>query len=757
MAGIVLPWAAAAIALAAIDAAVKEGERLPPPLPASVAATEFSAARAREHLEVLAGEIGERVTGSEANAAAARYLMERIEAIPGARLEVQHARGIRRGTDRATIYGVRNVLARVDGARTDEAVLVSTHYDTKTAGPGAGDAATPVAVALEVLGAVAASPRPARSVIFLFNDGEELGLFGADAFLQHPWAAHVRTFLNLESAGPGGRPVLFQIGPGNAWLASLWASEAPYPRGSVLAQDVFESGAIPSDTDFRVYRDDGGLRGIDFALYEDGWRYHTPLDTPEAVASGSIQVMGANALAMVRALATRPELPRDVLSPAVYYAVLGRTMIAMPRSLFRLISIALVLAALAMAAVVAVRRRIGVLRVVAGAILAIFGMALPLGVAVGLGWAAPALGRMHRWYASPEPAVLAWTAGAIGGLILAGGLASAVLRNASRQQAQAALLIGASLLWAAIVVAGTWLGLGSTWIAVWWLAAVLLALFGSAFVPRAGGAVTFLAILAPLALSVEVTRMFLAAFIPISGRMLLTIPFDPVLAALASIPVATVGPLAVAWLQGVRGRTFAGSIAFGFALTALTISIVQFPYSAERPQRVALRHEIEGERSWIAWQLFDQLGVHRPYRRLFGDAAPLRVDATVFATPASPPVEEPPAVHSNVLESAEGRKLLLEFGAGDWYEAVVRLPAGGYSSWTAWTADERFAGTERRIRLVNTSAILEIELTGSDTGEALVTLRSNRTTPALDRVVRSLPAWAAADPIVVRRIHVPTK
>lgn len=46
--------------------------------------------------------------------------------------------------------------------------------------------------------------RPKRDVIFNINNGEEDGLNGAHAFLEHPWSALPTVFLNLEGAGSGG-------------------------------------------------------------------------------------------------------------------------------------------------------------------------------------------------------------------------------------------------------------------------------------------------------------------------------------------------------------------------------------------------------------------------------------------------------------------------------------------------------------------------------------------------------------------------
>ena len=50
-------------------------------------------------------------------------------------------------------------------------------------------------------------------------------------------------------------------GPENPWMIQLYSDSVPHPFGSVVGQEVFESGIIPSDTDYRIFRDYGGLPG----------------------------------------------------------------------------------------------------------------------------------------------------------------------------------------------------------------------------------------------------------------------------------------------------------------------------------------------------------------------------------------------------------------------------------------------------------------------------------------------------------------
>ena len=54
---------------------------------------------------------------------------------------------------------------------------------------------------------------------------------------------------------------MFQAGPDHPWLIRTYAEAAPYPYAQALGQEVFQSGLIPSDTDFRIYRDFGNIPG----------------------------------------------------------------------------------------------------------------------------------------------------------------------------------------------------------------------------------------------------------------------------------------------------------------------------------------------------------------------------------------------------------------------------------------------------------------------------------------------------------------
>lgn len=78
---------------------------------------------------------------------------------------------------------------------------------------------------------------------------------------QHRWAADVRAVMNLDSAGIGGRELMFRTTPNNYWMLKYYKENAIHPTATVLIDELFDMGIIPSDSDFRIFRDYGHIPG----------------------------------------------------------------------------------------------------------------------------------------------------------------------------------------------------------------------------------------------------------------------------------------------------------------------------------------------------------------------------------------------------------------------------------------------------------------------------------------------------------------
>ncbi|RXN37029.1 endoplasmic reticulum metallopeptidase 1 [Labeo rohita] len=188
---------------------------------------------------------------------------------------------------------------------------------------------------LEVLHSLANLSTPLiHGVIFLFNGAEENILQASHGFItQHPWAQQVRAFVNLEASGVGGKELVFQTGPENPWLVQAYVRAAVHPFASVVGQDIFQSGLIPSDTDFCIFRDFGNIPGIDLAFIENGFLYHTKYDTPDRIHINSIQRAGDNILSVLKHLVMSDELAdfsEYRHGNMVFFDMLGLMMVAYP-------------------------------------------------------------------------------------------------------------------------------------------------------------------------------------------------------------------------------------------------------------------------------------------------------------------------------------------------------------------------------------------------------------------------------------------
>lgn len=141
--------------------------------------------------------------------------------------------------------------------------------------------------------------QPKRGLLLLFNNGEEDGLLGAKAFANSPLFSFPTTFVNLEGAGAGGRAVLFRSSDEQVTKAY---QKAPHPFGLVVASDGFSMGLVKSQTDFVVWDDIFGQRGLDIAFYRPRPRYHTDQDDTRHASPASLWHMLSNSIAAIKSL-----------------------------------------------------------------------------------------------------------------------------------------------------------------------------------------------------------------------------------------------------------------------------------------------------------------------------------------------------------------------------------------------------------------------------------------------------------------------
>ncbi|KAJ1299562.1 hypothetical protein OPQ81_011969 [Rhizoctonia solani] len=312
---------------------------------------QLSESQILSHARVLSEDIGFRTVGTKEHAMGDAWLLDQVnklrdqckEAVgrtPGRKLECEVWRQQGSGTHRFDMMNKRvdknyvdlsNIIVRVSDGTPEgkrHAVLVNSHLDSTLPSPGAADDAISVGVMLECIRVLTQTPdwQPVHSIIFLFNNAEESLQDGSHLYATQHFTAHtVRAMINLEAAGSTGPELLFQATSEEMIEAY---SHVPRPFGTVLANDVFSSGIIMSDTDFRQFQEYQNLTGLDMAIVGNSYLYHTRRDLVENIEPGAAQHMAENTLALLTHLSSSesplPTLQTYTPPATAYFSLLSR-------------------------------------------------------------------------------------------------------------------------------------------------------------------------------------------------------------------------------------------------------------------------------------------------------------------------------------------------------------------------------------------------------------------------------------------------
>ncbi len=607
---------AALALLAAFVAAAALRYRPPPPRAGDARPRQFSAVRAREVLRAIGGDGQPHPTGSAAAAAVRQRIAAELERL-GHRPEVQE--GFACGPV-GICARVTNLLARIEGRRPGKAVLLSVHYDSVPAGPGASDDGVGVAAALEIARALKADPAPPNPIVLLFNEGEEDDLLGAEAFVAgHPWAKEIGAVVNLEARGTAGPSLMFETSDGSGWLIDLFARSVARPASNSIYYTIYK--LLPNDTDLTVYKR-SGLFGLNFAFIAGEARYHTPRDDFAHADPGSLQHHGDNALAMVRALA-QADLDSPPRGERVFFDLLAFRVVRMP-----------------------------------------LGWMPVLAMAAALLWLAGVVRAVRR--GELRPAALAWGFGAF----LLGGAATGaaacvlllVLRAAgavpypfvAHPAAARAAFLALPLLgsWFAVLWPGRRAGAAGLWWGTWagWAVAGLATSLASP-------GVSYPFVLPCLAagfcgLATAAHARWLPLLLPAGVAAVLWCPvawllYDalgvPILPASSALLALVLGAAAPAWLEA--GARLRGALAFGTGAVVVTLAVAAValpPFSADNPRKLNLWYRLDVDAQQARWlasastgPLPAQLAAAGPFDPKPGSALEWAPRLLAYAAPAA--------------------------------------------------------------------------------------------------------------------------
>lgn len=255
-----------------------------------MAESAFSTDRALVHVKNISKQ--PHAVGFTGHAAVRAYILSELRKIG---LEPSLQEGYTAG-DWGNLSKAMNIMGRIKGSTDGKALLLLSHYDSSPhSSLGASDAGSGVATILEGLRAfLSQNKTPKNDIIVLFTDAEELGLNGADLFVnQHPWAKEVGLVLNFEARGSGGPGfMLLETNRGNAKLISEFTKANPeFPVGNSLAYSIYKM--LPNDTDLTIFREDRDIEGFNFAFIDDHFDYHTAMDNYERLDRKTLAHQGS--------------------------------------------------------------------------------------------------------------------------------------------------------------------------------------------------------------------------------------------------------------------------------------------------------------------------------------------------------------------------------------------------------------------------------------------------------------------------------
>jgi len=571
--------------------------RLQPPAPKGADADpgDFSAQRAYTILQELLVEDEPHPTGSQANERVIQRLIAQFEKL-GYEVQVQETVVCKRESGLESICApVKNILTRLPGEPGNPAVMLVSHHDSQDAAPGAADDSSSVVAMLEIARILKDEALLRNPVFFLITDAEEIGLMGAQGFVdEHPWAQEVGVVINLEARGTSGLSLMFETSDGNAWLVDAFASSADRPVTNSLMYEAYK--LLPNDTDFTVFKE-AGIAGLNFAYIGHSSHYHTPLDKLANLDLRSLQHHGDNALAVTRQLAM-VDLSNPPPSNAGYLDILGFGVVRWPEA-WTIPLVALTLILLLISAYLLIRRRtLSIGALLWGVLAALLTLILSILVGIGLTWLISLIaGVSNPWHAYPlATRVAVWAA-----VLLCGGLLAI---GFSRRAGFWGLGLGAWLVWSllTLLLSLTLVGVAAILLLPVLISAILLLVVTISSLADS-----------PLWREIALIVPLIAAgiiFLPLAYLFEIAMGFEmsPAVTLWLALIVSVLSPFFVVpeSQRVIRKRTLFA--AGGMAVIATLVALVLPPYSKDNPQWLNLYHYEDRDLGVAYWTAIPSMG-----------------------------------------------------------------------------------------------------------------------------------------------------
>ncbi|MGD9910097.1 MAG: M28 family peptidase [Candidatus Izemoplasmatales bacterium] len=201
-------------------------------------------------------------------------------------------------------YDIKNLLAVIPG-ESENGILLVAHYDSRGhigrsgelgGSYGAADDGYGLATLLEITRIYAQRTDLKTSIYILMTDGEETGLYGAGMVAKEQSLMDKIGFVvNLEARGIKGPAYMFETSTNNEIVIDFYKN-AQLPVTYSIATAVYT--VMPNSTDFTEFLA-VDKEGVNFAVLDSLYYYHTPRDNYTNIDLSSIQHYGSQVVPLV--------------------------------------------------------------------------------------------------------------------------------------------------------------------------------------------------------------------------------------------------------------------------------------------------------------------------------------------------------------------------------------------------------------------------------------------------------------------------
>jgi len=213
-------------------------------------------------------------------------------------------------TEEPLEYDVTNLMGVIPG-KSETAIMIVAHYDSRghigRTGElgnsyGAADDGYGIATMLEIA-RLFKDKNLENTIYLLMTDAEETGLYGASKAAEETFMDNVGFVINIEARGVRGPAYMFETSVDNDKVLDFYKN-AEYPVSYSLATAVYT--VMPNSTDFTEFLAED-KNGINFAVLNGLFYYHTPHDNYTNVNPSSIAHYGTQIVPLVEEFSMNEE------------------------------------------------------------------------------------------------------------------------------------------------------------------------------------------------------------------------------------------------------------------------------------------------------------------------------------------------------------------------------------------------------------------------------------------------------------------